>query len=125
LDEYFIGSKVKFSHGTSRANQLLADTRNIIFNEPPSEYRRAVKQLIDRKDDEEVFLRGSLFKREIPRIYGNRCCISGLKIDNTYNISMIDACHIVPFSKSYDDTVSNVIALCPNFNAIKLRKNGP
>lgn len=29
---------------------------------------------------------------------------------------MIDACHIVPFSESYDDTVSNGIALCPNLH---------
>lgn len=29
---------------------------------------------------------------------------------------MIDACHIVPFSESYDDTISNGIALCPNLH---------
>ncbi|MFN5209410.1 MAG: HNH endonuclease, partial [Bacteroidota bacterium] len=31
-------------------------------------------------------------------------------------VSMIDACHIVPFSVSHDDTVSNGIALCPNLH---------
>ncbi|MEM8894354.1 MAG: HNH endonuclease, partial [Bacteroidota bacterium] len=35
---------------------------------------------------------------------------------SVYNISMIDACHIIPFSESYDDTVSNGIALCPNLH---------
>jgi len=29
---------------------------------------------------------------------------------------MIDACHIVPFSKSYNDTITNGIALCPNLH---------
>lgn len=29
---------------------------------------------------------------------------------------MIDACHIVPFSEGYDDTLSNGIALCPNLH---------
>ena len=29
---------------------------------------------------------------------------------------MIDACHIVPFSKSYDDSIKNGIALCPNMH---------
>lgn len=29
---------------------------------------------------------------------------------------MIDACHIVPFGVSYDDTVNNGIALCPNLH---------
>lgn len=39
-----------------------------------------------------------------------------MKIDATINVSMIDACHIVPFSVSYDDTVTNGIALCPNLH---------
>jgi putative restriction endonuclease len=29
---------------------------------------------------------------------------------------MIDACHIVPFSESHDDTISNGISLCPNLH---------
>lgn len=29
---------------------------------------------------------------------------------------MVDACHIVPFSECYDDTLSNGIALCPNLH---------
>lgn len=29
---------------------------------------------------------------------------------------MIDACHIVPFSESYNDIVTNGIALCPNLH---------
>jgi len=32
------------------------------------------------------------------------------------NISMIDACHIIPFSESYNDTITNGIALCPNLH---------
>ena len=69
-----------------------------------------------QKDEEEIFLRGSIFKREIPKIYNNTCCISGMKIDSTFNASMIDACHIVPFSESYNDTITNGIALCPNLH---------
>jgi putative restriction endonuclease len=29
---------------------------------------------------------------------------------------MIDACHIIPFSESYNDTITNGIALCPNLH---------
>jgi putative restriction endonuclease len=39
-----------------------------------------------------------------------------MRIDATISISMIDACHIVPFSVSYDDTITNGIALCPNLH---------
>jgi putative restriction endonuclease len=39
-----------------------------------------------------------------------------MRIETAANISMIDACHIIPFSVSYDDTVSNGISLCPNLH---------
>jgi len=39
-----------------------------------------------------------------------------MRIDATIAITMVDACHIVPFSISYDDTVTNGIALCPNLH---------
>jgi putative restriction endonuclease len=39
-----------------------------------------------------------------------------MRIDATISISMVDACHIVPFSVSYDDTITNGIALCPNLH---------
>lgn len=29
---------------------------------------------------------------------------------------MIDACHIIPFSESFNDTITNGIALCPNLH---------
>ena len=29
---------------------------------------------------------------------------------------MIDACHIVPFAESYNDTIENGISLCPNLH---------
>ena len=55
-------------------------------------------------------------RREIVKIYNNTCCISGLCIDATINATMVDACHIVPFSESFDDTLVNGIALCPNLH---------
>lgn len=37
-------------------------------------------------------------------------------IDALTAVSMIDACHIVPFSEGYNDTLTNGIALCPNIH---------
>lgn len=65
---------------------------------------------------EEVFVRSGVFKREIPKIYNNTCAISKLRIDAISTAAMVDACHIVPFSESHDDTISNGIALCPNLH---------
>ncbi|MBX2985930.1 MAG: HNH endonuclease [Bacteroidia bacterium] len=116
LDDYFPNSKGNFNNSTGCQQNLFDDIENKILKEPPEEYRQEIKKLLEQKDDEEIFLRGSLFKREIPKIYNNTCCVSGMKIDATINVSMIDACHIVPFSISYDDSVTNGIALCPNLH---------
>lgn len=65
---------------------------------------------------EEFFLRGSVFKQYIPKIYDQTCCITGYKISSLFNIPMVDACHIIPFSESYDDTIGNGLSLGPNIH---------
>ena len=116
LDEYFPNTKVNFSNSSNGQQNLFDDIENKILNEPSEEYRQEIKKLMQQQNEEEIFLRGSIFKREIPKIYNNTCCISGMRIDATISISMVDACHIVPFSVSYDDTITNGIALCPNLH---------
>lgn len=116
LDEYFAESKSNFNHLSTGQQNLFSEIENKILNEPTAEYQKEIKKLLEQKNEEEIFLRGSLFKREIPRIYNNTCCISGMRVDAIMNASMIDACHIVPFSVSYDDTVTNGNALCPNLH---------
>ncbi|MCG9879685.1 MAG: HNH endonuclease [Bacteroidia bacterium] len=97
-------------------NFEIENLNGLILNESPETYKIEIKSILADNDEDEIFLRGSLFKREIPRIYNNTCCVSGMRIEAITNISMIDACHIVPFSVSYDDTITNGIALCPNLH---------
>lgn len=116
LDQYFPDTKHNITKSYLVQRSLFDDIAQKILSEPPEVYRSEIKTLIDQHNEEEIFLRGSLFKREIPKIYNYTCCISGMRIDSTLSVSMIDACHIVPFSESYDDTITNGIALCPNLH---------
>lgn len=116
LDEYFPFSKSNYKKLSNDQEHLFNDLEFKILEEPANEYSKEIKELINQKNEEEIYLRGCLFKREIPKIYNNTCCISGMRIDATISISMIDACHIIPFSESYDDTITNGIALCPNLH---------
>lgn len=115
LDRYF--PKTKFNFGNNEIDDL---PNTSILNESSVEYKQKIIELKSQVDEnafqEEVFIRGGLFKREIPKIYNNACAITGLRIDTVTNISMVDACHIVPFSEGYDDTLTNGIALCPNLH---------
>lgn len=116
LDEYFPFAIGNWANLNLPTDSLFNEIEEKILNEPSEDYRDEIKVLMQQKNEEEIFLRGSVFKREIPKIYNNTCCISGMRIDSTLSVSMIDACHIVPFSISYDDTITNGIALSPNLH---------
>ena len=94
--------------------------KNEILNEPKEYYQGHIAQLretLEQSDfEEEIFVRGGMFKKTIPKIYDYTCCISGLKINSSQNVQMVDACHIYPFSISNDDTVTNGIALSPTLH---------
>ncbi len=115
IDNYFPVTKINLQPYVQQL-KIFDDIKNKILYEPSLEYSNEIKQLLEEENEEEIFLRGSMFKREIPKIYNNTCCISGMQIIASTNISMIDACHIIPFSENYDDTIGNGIALCPNLH---------
>lgn len=120
LSQYFKGNEI------SKVDELKGDYDKAIqtklFNEPSSEYIENVKNFysnqsdIDEDLEIENFSRGEAFKKEIPKIYDYTCAITEMRVDSTANVSMIDACHIIPFSLSFNDTIKNGIALCPNMH---------
>jgi putative restriction endonuclease len=116
LDEYFPITKQNFANSIAGQQNLFDDIEDKILHEDPIKYRQEINQLMLQQNEEEIFIRGSIFKREIPKLYNYTCCISGMKIAAIISVSMVDACHIVPFSESYDDTITNGISLCPNLH---------
>ena len=108
LNKYFPDTKDNLSGG---GNGYITTLTNEMFQEGAETYRTRIQELKSKLDEEtyqeEIFVRSGIFKREVPKIYNNTCCISGLRVDATINVTMVDACHIVPFSISYDDTITN------------------
>jgi putative restriction endonuclease len=92
LDTYFPETKNGFNK--SNSNNEIEHIEQQILKEDAVEYVAEVKKLIREKKEEEIYLRSSIFKREVPKIYNYTCCISGMRIDTMENISMVDACHI-------------------------------
>lgn len=76
----------------------------------------ARKKLVKVQTEEEVYVRGGLFKRLVPQVYSQTCAVSGMHLGSTFGHTFVDACHIVPFSVSHDDRVTNGLALCPNIH---------
>ncbi|KAA6344455.1 hypothetical protein EZS27_007901 [termite gut metagenome] len=71
---------------------------------------------LDEESPYSYEVRAQAFQRQISLIYNSTCCITGMRIVSNYNISMIDACHIIPFAETHDDTIGNGLALCPNLH---------
>jgi putative restriction endonuclease len=105
LENYFPNTHLK-------PNRLIGEIINQILHEPAAIYKSKAEGF----DEEEIFVRSGIFKKEIPKIYNYSCAISGMRIIADRDIQMIDACHIVPFSESHDDTITNGISLCPNLH---------
>ncbi|TXD53583.1 MULTISPECIES: HNH endonuclease [unclassified Polaribacter] len=116
LRDYFPNTKANFNQINTEELKI----ENQILNEEKLEYQTTLSvlraSLDNDKFEQELFIRGGLFKKTIPKIYNDSCCISGMKIESSTNAQMIDACHIVPFSISNDDTIPNGISLSPNLH---------
>ena len=84
-----------------------------MLEEPAAVYNRAVETM----DEETVAERSGVFVREVLRAYQSMCAVSGLQLISTTGATpLLDACHIVPWSVSRDDTIGNGLALCPNLH---------
>ncbi|WP_286760613.1 HNH endonuclease [Salegentibacter sp. UBA1130] len=118
LQQFFNTSQTNYRKDQDSAEESQLEYQ--IQHSSGKEYRERLfflkSQLDESQYQEELFIRGGLFKRSIPKIYDQRCCISGMRIMGPPNIQMIDACHIHPFSISNDDTVTNGIALSPTLH---------
>lgn len=108
IETYFNGRMNKETLG----NSYYEEVEEMLLNESAIVYKSEILTL----DEEEIFIRKGAFKKIVPRIYNQSCCISGMRIISFLQIQMVDACHIIPFSESHDDTITNGISLCPNLH---------
>lgn len=57
--------------------------------------------------------RNAAFRRAIFRIYDYTCAACSLRILTLDGEAAVQAAHIFPFAKSFDDSIGNGLALCP------------
>jgi len=117
LDQYFPETKSNFR---KIGDDLFSQLETQILQEDREAYSERITELKEtlskEQFEEEIFLRGGVFKREVPKIYDYQCAISGMRVESTTNAQLVDACHIIPFAISKDDTITNGISLSPNLH---------
>lgn len=118
LEKYFTETKQEYFNRSG--NSYLQTIETEILADDPEVYRRRIEILMatipTEELEEEKFIRSGVFRDEVTKVYKSTCAISGFRIDSTENVSLIDACHIKPFSISNNDHITNGIALCPNLH---------
>lgn len=104
----------------SNSYEFIEEIELQIVNDDPATYRQRIQTLLHQSSKEEIeaetFVREAAFKRQISQHYNETCSITGLKVEMAINASMIDACHIVNWAESHDDTITNGLSLCPNLH---------
>lgn len=118
LERYFAVKKNQIDDYSK--NYLFEEIEQQILCDNTAVYQKRIEDLNHKLNEsefeEEIFVRGGIFKKEIPKIYNYQCAISSMRIETSKNIQMIDACHIVPFAISNNDTIQNGISLSPNLH---------
>lgn len=109
LEIYFPKRKAHFLNIKRSGENWYNSVEDNILNETPEQYAPPF-------DEDVQFVRSAAFQQVVPRVYNYTCCISGMKVIPLANHSMIDACHIIPFRESGDNSINNGIALCPNLH---------
>lgn len=96
------------------------EVKKDILYDPAENYARKVIRKFEQMNlserEEELILRSHIFRKAVLEIYDGRCAISGMKLEFWKSVSMVDACHIIPFADAQGDTISNGIALSPTLH---------
>jgi predicted restriction endonuclease len=79
LNTYFQETKVNYLESKRTGRGYLNDLEGFILNEPEVEYKT-----IKIETEEDVFVRGGLFKKLVPKVYNNTCCITGMRLESTF-----------------------------------------
>jgi putative restriction endonuclease len=111
LDTYFEATKNNLLTAKRQGKGYLNDQTSDLLEEPLAKLTR-----ISKYTEEDIFVRNGLFKRLVPKLYHQQCSFTGMNLSTTFKYNFVDACHIVPFSRTQNDSVTNGIALCPNMH---------
>jgi len=85
-------------------------------NEAEVELRKNLEADVNHIQDAEIPARSAAFRRLVLQAYDYRCAATGWRIIMPGGSSLIEAAHIVPFSKTHNDDPRNGLALTPTFH---------
>lgn len=74
----------------------------------------ATDSVDDLKDEDRIFVRNAAFRRNVVKLYDQRCAFCKRRVVSWDGQNIVDGAHIMPFSECRDDRFVNGLALCKN-----------
>lgn len=68
----------------------------------------------DLRDEDRIFVRNAAFRRNVVKLYDQRCAFCKMRVVSWDGQNIVDGAHIMPFSEFHNDLFVNGIALCKN-----------
>jgi len=68
----------------------------------------------DLKDEDRVFVGNAAFRRNVVKLYDQRCAFCKMRVVGWDGVNIVDGAHIQPFVEFRDDRFVNGLALCKN-----------
>lgn len=66
------------------------------------------------KEEEQIFVRNAAFRRNVIKLYDQRCSFCKMRVVSWDGQDLVDGAHIQPFAEFHNDLLVNGIALCKN-----------
>lgn len=66
------------------------------------------------KDEDRIFVRNAAFRRNVVKLYDQRCAFCKVRVVSWDGVNVVDGAHIQPFSEFHNDLFVNGLALCKN-----------
>ena len=109
LDTFFPYTKAHYIEERGLDGLILDIEGDVLMDSASPRYEHKILPLREW----EGYIRHHKFRASVLQVYHEACCISGWRVEE---VSVIDACHIIPHADSGLDKVTNGLALCPNLH---------
>jgi putative restriction endonuclease len=106
IETYFL-EKAEMFRAVIAENQEINNIEHLLLESAENKNLDISKTITDTPK------RNIAFRRAIIRLYNYTCAACFLRIITLDGETAVEAAHIYPFAKSYDDSIGNGLSLCP------------
>ncbi|MEI7556204.1 HNH endonuclease [Candidatus Chlorohelix sp.] len=110
IQKYFLESIQQKLLELSQVNKAVFEYSENLLKKPSQNLN--IKEVAGSSVDYVKQVRDQAFRKAVVKAYEHRCAICGLKVITAEGHTAVAAAHIVPWSISKNDSVTNGIALC-------------